>query len=680
METVVRRMMIGCAVAVVVGLIGIDGRRINAEVSVESPKPQAEGGVVRPIAASDLEAAAARVRSAIAAVPDARKAAPEDVPEASPAIDWDLLAKQASNPSEADPATLRALERALRSQSQGFEPPLHGPLADAVRRYARLVYASRNAAFAADIGKQVGELNSLAEKAAAVAADPSAGFAGLEKAAPIVESLLDTQQAADALAQTRRLVGHTNVFIDAKESLLAEAANRPVDEVAPVDEVILGIRQKGSGHTQGFVLLDLVPSLESAAIDLVLDATNHAHTRGGRGPVTVCSRGTTDLDARRRIYLDEQRLWGLPVEAKASTHSETEGIGVRAHVGRNLIRNIASRRASSMRPQADVISAGRARDRVRARFDSQTHEAIEQLATNYRTRFRDPLVLHDLYPEMLHHNTTDDAIHSAARKMLAGQIGAATSPPPTADGTVLSARVHQTAITNAAAVWLAGRTFTKDQVEAEYRRRNRPLPEAFTTDVDDVRDENNGGEGDAADGDAAKGGPKPSKPWSVRFAAERPVELEVDDNRVTATLHGDAFSSGDRTVGPMDVKATYRIESSPSGSRLVREGEIAIAPPGGKWADDREKPTPTERVIRLRLKRRMEQVLTETIDVGSLTLPGQFESAGPLPIQHVASRKDGWINAGWRQKDPVVYESAPEAAPGSEVIAPGLETSAAVSQ
>ncbi len=679
METVVRRMMIGCAFAVMAGSIGIDGRGIEAEVSAESPKLQSEGGDIRPIAASDLDAAAARVRSALAAVPDARKAPPEDVPEASPVIDWALLAKQASNPAEADPATLRKLERALRSQSQGFEPPVHGSLADAVRRYSRLVAASRNPAFDADVGKQVGELNSLVEKAAAVAADPSAGFAGLDKAVPILESLHDTHQAAGALAETRRVVGRTNVFIDAKESLLAEAANRPVDEVAPVDEVILGIRQKGTGHTQGFVLLDLVPSLESAAIDLVLDATNHSHTRGGRGPVTVCSRGATDLDASRRIHLDEERLWGLPVEAKASTHSETEGIGVRAHLGRNLIRNIASRRASSMRPKADAISAGRARDRLRARFDSQTHEAIERLATNYRTQFRDPLVLHDLYPEMLHHNTTDEAIHSAARKMLAGQIGAATSPPPTAEGAVLSARVHQTAITNAAAVWLAGRTFTKEQVEAEYRRRNRPLPEALTQEVD-VRDENDGAEGGAAVGDPAKEGPKPSKPWSVRFTAERPVEIEVDDNRVTATLHGDAFSSGDRTVGPMDVKATYRIESSPSGSRLVREGDIAIAPPGGKWGDDRDKPTATERVIRLRLKRRMEQILTETIDIGSLTLPGQLESAGPLPIHHVASRKDGWINAGWRQRDPVVYESAPEAAPASEVIAPGLETSAAVSQ
>jgi len=703
MDTVVRRLLAPCVGAVLACSIGTNGRGIKADVSaVPAPSvtaaPVAAATVAAatastatataasggPIAASALDAAAVRVRAAMAAIADSRKAAPEDVPEAAPAIDWQSLEQQASNPSAADPAVLRKLERAIRSQSQGFDPPLHASLADAVRRYGRLVAASRNPGFEADVGKQVAELKTLLEKAAAVGRDAAAGFAGLEKAAPIIESLHDTQRAADLLAEARRVVGRPNVFIDARESLLAQAANRPVDEVAPVDEVILGIRQRGSGHTQGVVLLDLVPSLESAAIDLVLDATNASHTRGGRGPVTVCSRGTTDLDARRRIHLDEEKVWGLPVEANASTHSETEGIGVRAHLGRSLIRNIASRRAASMRPQADAISAGRARDRLRARFESQTHEAIERLATNYRTQFRDPLVLHDLYPEMLHHNTTDDAIHSAARKMLAGQVGAATSPPPTADGAVLSARLHQTAIVNAAAAWLAGRTFTKEQVEAEYRRRNRPLPESLTKDIDDVRDENNGGEAGNGSRDAAKDGPRPPKPWSVRFAAERPVELEVDDNRVTATLRGDSFTSGDKTVGPMEVKGTYRIESSPAGPRLVREGDIVIAPPGGKWEGDREKPTPTERVIRLRLKRRIEQILTESIDIGPLSLPGQFESAGPLPVHHLSSRKDGWVNVGWRQKDPVVYESAPtpaaEPAAGSEVIAPGVETSAAVSR
>lgn len=684
MGTVFRRLLAPCVAAVVACFLGTDAPRIKADVSVATPPPvqaatAASGG---PIPASSLDAAAARVRATVAAVADSRKADPADVPEASPAIDWRSLEQQVANPSAADPAVLRKLELAIRSQSQGFDPPTHASLADAVRRYGRLVAASRNPAFAADVGKQVADLRALLEKAAAVGRDAAVGFAGLEKAAAIIESLHDTQQAADVLAEARRVVGRANMFIDARESLLAQAASRPVDEVAPVDEVILGIRQRGSGHTQGFVLLDLVPSLESAAIDLVLDATNHSHTRGGRGPVTVCSRGTTDLDARRRIHLDDERVWGLPVEANASTQSETEGIGVRAHLGRNLIRNIASRQAASMRPQADAISAGRARDRLRARFDSQTQEAIERLSTNYRTQFRDPLVLHDLYPEMLHHNTTDDAIHSAARKMLAGQIGAATFPPPTADGAVLSARVHQTAIVNAAASWLAGRTFTKDQVEAEYRRRNRPLPESLTKDIEDVRDENDAGEGGTVRRDAAKDGPKPPKPWSVRFAAERPVEIEVDDNRVTATLRGDSFTSGDKTVGPMDVKATYRIEPSPAGPRLFREGDIAIAPPGGKWAGDRDKPTATERVIRLRLKRRAEQILTETIDIGPLSLPGQLEAAGPLPVHHISSRKDGWINVGWRQKDPVVYESSPAAAvlSGSDVIAPGFETSAAVSR
>lgn len=252
--------------------------------------------------------------------------------------------------------------------------------------------------------------------------------------------------------------------------------------------------------------------------------------------------------------------------------------------------------------------------------------------------------------------------------MLTGQVGAASSPPPPADRAVLSARVHQTAITNAASVWLAGRTITKQEVEEEYARRGWTLPDVFAKGVEDDEE---GGE--SADED---------KPWSVRFSPTKPLDLDVGDDRVTATLHGDAFTSGDREVGPMDIKASYRIEPSPSGARLVREGDLEIAPPGGKWRDG-DKPSLDERVIRRRLRKRVERVLAESIDVGPLPLRGQLESAGPLPIERLASRKDGWITAGWREKGTTFFDATPVGEPvpavpseSQEVIGPGVEKSA----
>lgn len=626
--------VVGLRFAAVCGLVGLPSVSVPAaDYSGLVEQVRAAATSHRALSAADLDAAASQLRTALSRIqPSARK------PRApgQPGIDWSALEKQASNPKEADPALLGQIEKSIASQSHGFDPPEFRGLARAVRRYANVVEASAAGAGKAGFERQLGGLAGVLEKA--TGAD---GFGPLEEAGPLLEKLDDTLQAPNVVAEVRRAIGKPNVFVDVHESLLAQAANRPVDEVAPIDEVILGVRQRGTGHTQGFVNLDFVPSQDNATIDLLLGATNHSHTRGGRGPVTVCSQGTTQLNARRRILIDDERAYGLAPEADASAHSETEGIGVRAHLGKNLIRRIASKRADEMRPQGDAIAAGRARERLRSRFESQTQEAVNNLSSNYQSQFREPLLIHELYPEMLHLNTTDLRLHSIAKKMLTGEVGAATSPPTPIDTAVLSARVHQTAVANVASTWLAGRTITKEQVEAEYGRRGVPLPAVFSQAVGD--DDNDKGD----DGD--------QKPWSVRFAAQKPLQLEVGDDRVTATLKGEAFTSGERTVGPMNVKATYRLEPAPGGARLIREGDIEIAPPGGKWREG-DKPSVDERVIRRRLRKRVETVLKETIDVEPLKLPGQLESAGPLPIEQLTSRKDGWISAGWRKKDPVIYE------------------------
>jgi hypothetical protein len=52
-------------------------------------------------------------------------------------------------------------------------------------------------------------------------------------------------------------------------------------------------------------------------------------------------------------------------------------------------------------------------------------------------------------------------------------------------------------------------------------------------------------------------------------------------------------------------------------------------------------------------------VFKEVVDVEPLKMPGQLAGAGPLPMEQFVARKDGWVAAGWRKKDQVVYASEP---------------------
>jgi hypothetical protein len=53
------------------------------------------------------------------------------------------------------------------------------------------------------------------------------------------------------------------------------------------------------------------------------------------------------------------------------------------------------------------------------------------------------------------------------------------------------------------------------------------------------------------------------------------------------------------------------------------------------------------------LQKRFNKVFDEVITVEPLELPGELKPIGPLPMEQLVARKDGWIVAGWRQPDAV---------------------------
>jgi hypothetical protein len=295
-----------------------------------------------------------------------------------------------------------------------------------------------------------------------------------------------------------------------------------------------------------------------------------------------------------------------------------------------------------MRPQAEAISSAKARDRVRRQFEEQTASAIAQASSDYQAKFRRPLIERGWYPELLRMSTSDSRLSVTARKALADQIGAFTAPPAVDTDAVLAARVHETLVNNAAEITLGGRTITQEFVEEQIKKNNGTMPEALAND------------GEQQD-------------WSITFAKRKPVELDAGDDRVKVTVRGSQFTSGEREFPGMDIWAAYRVEPAAGGVRLVRDGDVQIYPPGFV-PGGAEKLTVQETSIRRILQKRFNKVFKEVVDVEPLKLPGELERAGPLPMEQLVARKDGWVALGWRKKDPIV--SIQEPTPAARVEAP----------
>ena len=578
----------------------------------------------QPPSAAALDAAAGNLRQALQPL-DTLLARSKSGADWREYLDWPAVEAQAASGAAADPAALRKLVDRLSATETGLDMPDFVRVRKAANRYAEAADAARGAG-ADRFAQRLQSLSTALRKAAETgSADDLAGVA------PTLERLALAEQSPGLVQRVRSSFGRPNMLFAVHENLFAEAVNRPVDQVTPIDETVLGTRVRGTGHTTGTFRLDFVPAHDRAAFDLVLAARAISTTRGSQGPVTVCTQGTTDLMARRRIFLTEHSVSASPVEASADTHTDVTGIGINKKFGKNLIRRIATKKIAETKPKAEAIAEGRARDRLRQQFTEQTEPALDQFRTQFQSRVRGPLEARGLYPEMLHLNTTGSELVVTARKSLANQLAAVSLPPATGPNNLLAARVHESAVNNMLEQKFSGRILRQGDVAAMAKEMKGSMPESLGSDPDEPQ-------------------------WEVTFAKQRPISVSTADGRMKLMVRGDKFVSGDREFPGMDIWATYAIGHAPQGIMLVREGDVQIYPPGFVPGGG-EKLSPAETSLRRILQRRFDKLFKSEIEIADLPLQGELAAAGPLPLNELVARRDGWIAAGWRKKDPIVHET-----------------------
>ena len=163
-------------------------------------------------------------------------------------------------------------------------------------------------------------LDTLAERLTSYAQEPKA-----EDAIAIGKMLgwMDRfGQAGELVAAARSRYSHPNLFVEVSEALMQAGIDQNVDETAAVNEVILGTRIRGNARLTGAVTLDLIPSEENAAMDILLDGSTVSDSVGYNGPVRVFSRGFTSVAARKRLQLDDTGISDRRATARAARGRE----------------------------------------------------------------------------------------------------------------------------------------------------------------------------------------------------------------------------------------------------------------------------------------------------------------------------------------------------------------------
>ncbi len=563
----------------------------------------------RPVTGEDLQQAKAQIARAARGVENFLPAGTANTAAWRAYLRWDALqAELQPQVEKPDLQVLGEVYRRLNEDHAGLELPAFRELAEALRHYGDI------AALAGQQGLEEWYSAQLERLATALEQYPeSPTLANREVIGQSLGRFTSLGLAPQLVRAVRYHYSHPNFWADASGELIAAGFRDVVNRNTPIQDCILGTAIVGSGTTYGQVDLRLVPTYRRAILENVLTGNTLSNTRG-YNRVVIYSAGNTALAARKWIILEPQGVRAPEATADAVTNTVTTGIAAGP-----LVQHIAQRQIARQRGQANAIAAARASVRLRESVDEEAADRVVQANHAFQTNFRAPLLRRGEFPRLLDFQTTYDYLSAIALFANRSQIGAPSGPPSLGQPYDLALRVHETLPNNAAEALLGGRTFESEQVKQEILQRRGSLPEQLQADEDE-------------------------EPWSITFARRNPITVDFTDNGFAVTIRGQRYTSGDREFGAMNVSARYQIERTGEGLRLVRQGELTIAPPD--FDPERSRLGAGDVALRTILQRKFGRLFPEEIEAQGIALPGRWQSAGTLQPALLQS-SEGWLQVGW---------------------------------
>lgn len=445
-----------------------------------------------------------------------------------------------------------------------------------------------------------------------------------ENTLEITESVRFLQEAHQVPELVRAIQQHfvqPNVIGEMSAGFVAVGIADSVDDVSQISDCILGTSVSGTAHTQGKTSVSLLPDANRGVLDTLFSGTTTSENVGYHKPVTIFSNSTTSLTACKRLWITDAGLSSDPAVSSAETQVSINDI--QSDKCSRFIEKMAWKRAGKQQSKAEYIASRHAEERLNERVDQQAAEQLEKANKQYVEKYQKPFAERKLFPELLRFSSTAQAISMIAVQAGNGKLAASGAPPAVAEGADVTLRLHESAINNLAFDALAGRTIYEEKVQAAVTDSLGHLPEKMKGDED-------------------------GKPWAITFAPRQPISVTFIDDSFKVTIRGVRFCKGnDIHPVPMNVSAVYKIEKTPKGFKVVRQGAIEVIPPdfvpgSGQQIDAKRQ------IIRILLEKRFAKVFAPEFLGEGLELSGKWKAAGKLaPIQ--VECRDGWLVIAWKR-------------------------------
>jgi hypothetical protein len=221
-------------------------------------------------------------------------------------------------------------------------------------------------------------------------------------------------------------------------------------------------------------------------------------------------------------------------------------------------------------------------------------------------------------PELLRFSTTATRLLITGRRASVMQL-ASPSPLPEDVGGDLSVRIHESAVGNFSESAAAGKTFSA----AEFEEMTKDLPAGFAQESTEES--------------------QSDRDWSVTFRDRQPLSAEFQKGQATVRVHLSRFTTeGEEMDYPIDIGATYRVETAAEGPKLVRDGRVQVDWPVRRPGFGRRA------VLESKFRVRFERLFRDELfvkDVKPAEAPRNFGALRDFALRS----ENGWFTVGMRR-------------------------------
>jgi hypothetical protein len=534
-------------------------------------------------------------------------------------LGWDQFKAELQKASP-DAKVLDEVYDDLCSGNEGLELKCFADLRTALGNYRPVAAYTGKPELEAAFKSEVDKLQQLIKSASNPATTDET-----HKIAENLHWLETLRQAPELVREVRRRFSQPNFHVQIGSDLLAAGVGGPIDDVAPIDDVILNTVVHGTGHTVGQTKAALEPTADFAVFDAVLAAVNTSNNVGRNGPVCIYSTGETWLSADKRFWIDAAGLHAHPAQAAAEVHTTINDIV--SIKGRRFVEKIAWRRAGKQLGEAEAIAGQHAAGRLSARVDLQADPLLQKANENFEVKLRKPLEERRAFSQALSFDTIAGALEIHGTQALGSQLAAPSPPPVLTRSADVTIRVHESTINNFVETIFTGMQITDDMVT----RASVQMPEEMRKKLRPDQD-----------------------PFAIVFPPENtgllPVTTSFVENGFVVTVRGWKYYTGEKLQEQpgMYITARYQFKNTPDGSgtayswSAIRQGDLDIY---GK------KPGLSARMIMIKNKllRRFSEIFEPEIKLQGIKFnSGKLAALGQLAPGEIIAR-DGWLAVGYNR-------------------------------